>query len=288
MSHRSQTISGWSENETRAMTNRIWGWSEFFDSLSSFLTATCRQYGSANRRYCEYVVERFEVYIRSTVHIRDSIQGGVRSMVPSDPDRTSLQEWMQSLNELITSLRRLASSWDACLERFDQVSVTPFQVSLLRPDGRRGRPCFDVRREQLEYLNSLCFNWTQIASIIGVSRMTIYRRRVEFGMLNIPVTRLSNAELLCLVEELRREHPHAGEVVIMGEVRSRGYRVPRARLRHAIHESDPLNTPLRWRGGLTARRPYSVPEPNSLWHIGMSMYVYRGQTFMNSGLQLRF
>ena len=47
-----------------------------------------------------------------------------------------------------------------------------------------------------------------------------------------------------------------------------GYKVTRERLRQTIRSIDPLHTALRWRGGLTARRPYCVPGPNSLWHIG--------------------
>ena len=37
--------------------------------------------------------------------------------------------------------------------------------------------------------------------------------------------------------------------------------------------TDPINTALRWRGNLSNRRPYSVPGPNSLWHIGESCTV---------------
>lgn len=33
---------------------------------------------------------------------------------------------------------------------------------------------FDVSREQLVYLSSLAFTWTEIAALLGVSRMTIY------------------------------------------------------------------------------------------------------------------
>ena len=49
---------------------------------------------------------------------------------------------------------------------------------------------------------------------------------------------------------------------------------PRQRVRHAIQLSDPLNTPLRWGAGIVTRRPYSVPGPNSLWHIGKQLYYY--------------
>ncbi len=33
-----------------------------------------------------------------------------------------------------------------------------------------------------------------------------------------------------------------------------------------IHHTDPINTALRWQQ-MVRRRPYSVPGPNSLWHI---------------------
>ena len=46
-----------------------------------------------------------------------------------------------------------------------------------------------------------------------------------------------------------------------------GYRVPREKIRNVIRATDPTNTALQWRS-LTPRRPYSVPGPNSLWHIG--------------------
>ena len=56
--------------------------------------------------------------------------------------------------------------------------------------------------------------------------------------------------------------------MVMGHLRARGYSVTRERMHLAIHATDPINTSLRWRGNLSYRRPYSVPGPNSLWHIG--------------------
>ena len=44
-------------------------------------------------------------------------------------------------------------------------------------------------------------------------------------------------------------------------------RLTRVRVRESIRRVDPLNTPLCWGGGLHHRRPYSVPGPNSLWHL---------------------
>ena len=48
-----------------------------------------------------------------------------------------------------------------------------------------------------------------------------------------------------------------------------GFNVTRERIRQAVRENDPIHTALRWRGELVRRQPYSVPGPNSLWHIGM-------------------
>ena len=38
-------------------------------------------------------------------------------------------------------------------------------------------PIFDISKdkEQLEYLSSLGFHWSEISVLLGVSRMTIYR-----------------------------------------------------------------------------------------------------------------
>ena len=49
-------------------------------------------------------------------------------------------------------------------------------------------------------------------------------------------------------------------------LRSQGVYVQRERLRDSIHQTDPVNTALRWHQ-LVRRRPYSVRGPNSLWHI---------------------
>ena len=97
--------------------------------------------------------------------------------------------------------------------------------------------------------------------------MTIYRRRAEFGLLDDPSRTLNDEELSRVVVEMRRELPEIGQLMVAGRLRSMGYQIPRHRVRDAVRSSDPLNTALRWHG-VTTRRPYSVPGPNSLWHIG--------------------
>ncbi len=102
--------------------------------------------------------------------------------------------------------------------------------------------------------------------------MTLYRRRQEFGLGRDTGATLDAESLKRVLREVRREHPDIGEKMMIGRLRSMGYYVSRARVREAIRETDPINTALRWQGVQTSRRCYSVPGPNSLWHIGMSLH----------------
>ena len=50
-----------------------------------------------------------------------------------------------------------------------------YRAPISVPRNGPGRPRFDISKEQLEYLSSLSFKWNEIAVLLGVSRMTIYR-----------------------------------------------------------------------------------------------------------------
>ncbi len=75
-------------------------------------------------------------------------------------------------------------------------------------------------------------------------------------------------DLVNLLRQMRADHPYFGEVMVLGRLRSLGYSVCRHQVRRAIRETDPINTALRATTGPLTRRVYSVPGPNSLWHIG--------------------
>lgn len=96
-----------------------------------------------------------------------------------------------------------------------------YRVEVTKSIGR-GRSHFLISRDQLEYLRSLSFTWTNIAALIGVSRMTIFRQRLDFGMLQEPVRTLNDSELRSKLSEIRRIFPEAGEKMI-GQLGSMGY-----------------------------------------------------------------
>ena len=50
----------------------------------------------------------------------------------------------------------------------------------------------------------MAFMWTQIAAMLGVSRMTIYRRRVEFDMSHDGMTsNITDKELAVILQQMR-------------------------------------------------------------------------------------
>ena len=68
----------------------------------------------------------------------------------------------------------------------------------------RGRPRFTISQDQFEYLMTLSFTWTDISCLLGVSRMTIFRRQVEFQMLTESSrTIASDSELRIVLASIR-------------------------------------------------------------------------------------
>ena len=57
--------------------------------------------------------------------------------------------------------------------------------------------------------NNYCIR-TSIASLVGVSRMTLYHRRAELNLLADPVHTLNDEELEHLLTEIRRKQPNLG------------------------------------------------------------------------------
>ena len=201
--------------------------------------------------------------MRNTFRLRENLISRTSEILPQN--RVVVNTYKRELQELIECLRSLSQEWQNYLDMRERVTEpASFRVSV---DSRssRGRPRF---HELLEYLHALSFSWESIASLFGVSRMTVYRRRQEFGMLAEPSRSLDDDDLKTVLTQMRRELPKLGERMVVGRLRSLGYDITRARVREAVRSTDPINTALRWQGGLTPRRPYSVPGPNSLWHIG--------------------
>ena len=75
-----------------------------------------------------------------------------------------------------------------------------------------GRSKVDVDIEDIMALKSLNYGWTKIASILGISRSTLYRRLNDEGISCDLYTPLTSAELDEIVIDIKRNHPNDGEV----------------------------------------------------------------------------
>ena len=247
------------------------GWERFFSELSVFLNTANRQLTTANQAYSEYVIERLQ---RALVSM-SSVLHHLNAVTPLDEEQAAVcVRYSSEISELIQCVREIASVWEQHLDHELARGRGDAAYSAPTENIARGRPRFVISREQLTHLASMSFTWTQIAGILGVSRNTIYRRRLEYGLQECRAENVSNTELRSLLLHLQREYPAMGEVMVWGRLQSMGFIVRRERLRRVIRELDPLHTALRWRGELTSRRPYSVPGPNSLWHMGKCLDDY--------------
>lgn len=115
-------------------------------------------------------------------------------------------------------------------------------------------------------LRALNYSWTKIAAIMSISRSTLYRKLNEAGISTSDHSHLTDQQLDEIVASVKQDHPHDGEILLNGHLRSRGVRVTRQALRDSIHRIDHSNV-LSRRHDVIRRRIYSVGHPNSVWHI---------------------
>ena len=150
------------------------GWSRYFEDISHFLEGAERQYGIANESFTEYVLEQLELCIRTCTTLTEHLDS---EAVPNldEGEVAIIEDYLSTLLGLLHCLRSLRQKW---VEYKGIIEATShdfsYQAGIMERRGR-GRSRFNIGQEQLEYLASLSFSWSEIASLFGVSRMTIYR-----------------------------------------------------------------------------------------------------------------
>ena len=135
--------------------------------------------------------------------------------------------------------------------------------------GCRGRPSFDIPKEQIELFLEYHFSLPQISEMLGVSLSTVTRRLKDYGLsVTQTYSTISNTELDEITRQLVFEFPNCGYRRMIGFLRARGINVQQIRVREAIKRSDPEGVLLRSLQ-LTpiSRRVYNVISPLALWHL---------------------
>lgn len=130
-----------------------------------------RQSGIATKKLTEHFLE---ISLQSVHGSRDAIgeaNGNNRKV-------RTFQNVLQGYGALVGTV--ICVLWECFLDR----APTSGYTALVEDGGGWGWPRSLISEEQLQYLHSLTFTWSEIAAVLGVSRMTIYCRGVECGMVN--------------------------------------------------------------------------------------------------------
>ena len=69
-----------------------------------------------------------------------------------------------------------------------------------------------------------------------------------------------------MVTSIQRQYPHCGYRMMQGYLNGLNHRVQQGRVREAMARTDPEGLASRW-CNTVIRRAYSVPSPNSIWHV---------------------
>jgi hypothetical protein len=135
--------------------------------------------------------------------------------------------------------------------------------------GNRGRPKFNIAKEQMEFLLERGFSLPDVAKILGVSLRTIERRLKDFNLsARIFYSRMDDETLDNTIRDILRTFPSTGYRRMTGFLLSRGIRVQQERIRLSMRRVDPEGVLLRSLQLTTVnRRRYQVYAPLALWHV---------------------
>ncbi len=119
---------------------------------------------------------------------------------------------------------------------------------------------------------------------MGVSRHTLYGCLKREGIYEeMQYSLITDAYLDNVIKHLKIDHPNAGEVLVDGHLRAKGFRIQRYRLRAALHRVDPEGIARR-RLFVVARRRYHVEHPNAVWHIDGHHKLIRWRLVTHGGI----
>lgn len=205
--------------------------------------------------------------------IINNLELGIEVIVQMIP---SLYEIRNVVNEIAINLQIIRRDWCRKLHELELRSppnCTHLAVYSLYPprvivSEGPGRPKYDISEEVLLNLRALGYSWKEISSLLLVSRSTLWRRVADLGIREqTGYSIISDEELDQVIRSFVDTHgSHVGFSMVYGHLRSTGLKVQRDRVRAGLKRVDPNNSRLRWATVIT-RRTYSVPGPNSLWHI---------------------
>ena len=185
------------------------------------------------------------------------------------------EEWREYMDSMETGSSRLRL-------QSSQGYRAPF-IRSSRPQP--GRPRFYIGQDQLQYLSAMGFSWADVARLLGVSRMTVYRCRRQLGMTTDELSSISDEQLEQELITMRRDHPQYGESLVCGHLRSKGYRITGSAEQYKLQtpltllfgrpEVSLLDSPILSLVQIHCGISVSVSKPHNItlpWHVGHCFY----------------
>uniref|UniRef100_A0A8C2BPP5 Integrase catalytic domain-containing protein n=1 Tax=Cyprinus carpio TaxID=7962 RepID=A0A8C2BPP5_CYPCA len=167
-------------------------------------------------------------------------------------------------------------------------AVNHLNVSLQNADDCKavGRPRYFIPVDALESYLHAGLSVSNISALFGVGERTIWRRMADRGIrVSDSYSTVEDRELDVTVREILSGHPNTGYKMMLGHLRARGIRVQRRRVKDSMHRVDPQGVMMRTlRLQTRRRRQYSVPAPNSLWHIDGNHKLIRWRIVIHGGI----
>ena len=153
----------WSESSPLAWSMMSSGtWVKFFNEIRTFVERIQHQYKLANVNFCEYVVDRLETVLSSCRNLLDRIHSADEEInVGTSQEHRTCEELKDNLEGLIACLQYIHGKR---LEYEDIATAETFRhrYHVETTNRGRGRPSFNISKEQLLHLSSLHFNWSEI------------------------------------------------------------------------------------------------------------------------------
>lgn len=152
------------------------------------------------------------------------------------------------------------------IERYEEECIRGGSTVVFHPTRPVGRPAIEIPEGQLRFLSENGFKANDIAQMFECSCRTILRRLKEYNIDYNVYTDISDVQLDEIVSDIAARLPCCGIRSMQSMLRVNGIVLQRERVRESLHRIDPVGIQDRLRARLH-RRQYSVPNPNSLWHI---------------------
>ncbi len=116
-----------------------------------------------------------------------------------------------------------------------------------------------ISKEDIEDFLLLGTTLSEVASVLQISRPTLYNLMQEYNIMRTKFSNISDVALDATVSQIEVEQPHVGEMMLNGHLRTRRILLQRRHVRDSEGLTELVLSP--------GQQQYTVPFPNYIWHI---------------------